>query len=325
MSTLREATLALAAKHPDLKPHLLEVLATTGIQWKPNTDGGWLGSIGNETVARLKQFRTGWFRSTRNPGGMWSGWEGPFKNDEQAKNLRLATEKVAAPPGEIGLTILDQMGGKRRLALMLGIKTPFYDVGGGKGVGFMWPNRERSKGNTVEIELLPDDTYEVRFFNLAATTKKLVKSFQGIYAEDLVGLFERQTGWYLRLGSKEAGSSYAVAKPVWFSFVGNAKPFNRDTIFAINQTFVPYSGDDGEGDAPIHFLQYESSGPLSYNQEKAGMTREYVFSVSFPEGSEKAVEKAIAMLGKRDKFKVTRLPGYRKPATVGGGAAARPR
>lgn len=100
---------------------------------------------------------------------------------------------------EIAETILAQMGGKRRLALMLGIKTPFYTVNGGQGVGFQWPNKERSKGNVVEIELMLSDTYEVRFYNLAGRTKKLVKEFDDIYAEDLVRIFEDQTGWFLRL------------------------------------------------------------------------------------------------------------------------------
>lgn len=99
---------------------------------------------------------------------------------------------------EVGGIIIDQMGGLRRLKLMLGISA-IYDLPGRNGVGFVWPNRERSKGNNVEVELTPMDTYEVRFYNTSGGTKKLVKSYDDVYAEDLVDLFEKQTGWYLRL------------------------------------------------------------------------------------------------------------------------------
>lgn len=153
MGTLREATIRLAQSHPDLRPHLLKILAASEFQL----------------------------------------------NDLRVAEAEANMGKVAAPPSEVGEIILQQMGGKRRLMMMLGIKTPFYGLGGGQGVGFMWPNRERSKGNVVEVELQPSDTYQVRFYNLAGTTKKLVKQFDDIYAEDLVGVFERQTGWYLRI------------------------------------------------------------------------------------------------------------------------------
>lgn len=107
----------------------------------------------------------------------------------------MAQTKLAKKVGEI---ILEQMGGYNRLAMMLGINKMTYTK---NGVAFGWPNRQRSKGNYVEITLDPDDTYTIEFFNLSIRGKKPVKKHRNVYAEDLVGIFEGQTGWYLRLGS----------------------------------------------------------------------------------------------------------------------------
>ena len=101
----------------------------------------------------------------------------------------------------IGRTILEQMGGQRRLSLMLGVKQLILLK---DGVAFAWPNRESSKGNYVEIRLNGADLYDVAFFNASRSGKKLVKKFDDLYAEDLVNTFERQTGWYLRMASQQA-------------------------------------------------------------------------------------------------------------------------
>lgn len=110
-----------------------------------------------------------------------------------------ATTKVAL--SQVGQVIVEQMGGVRRLSLMLGIGTgpsyQFYDVP--QGVGFAWPNKQRSRGNCVEVRLDPDDTYTVTFYNLAGGEKKKVKELDDIYADQLVEVFEAQTGWHLRL------------------------------------------------------------------------------------------------------------------------------
>ncbi|OHD26952.1 MAG: hypothetical protein A2Y38_08010, partial [Spirochaetes bacterium GWB1_59_5] len=71
------------------------------------------------------------------------------------------------------------------------------------GVSFAWPNRERSKGNALKVTLDPDDTYTVEFLNASTAGSKVVKKLRGVYAEDLVSIFERQTGWHLRLAFNE--------------------------------------------------------------------------------------------------------------------------
>jgi hypothetical protein len=98
--------------------------------------------------------------------------------------------------GSVGKTILDQMGGYRRLAMMLGIQQVMNLR---NGVGFRWPNRQRSKGNYVEIELTGADLYDMTFYNLSMRGKKKVKEYRGLYADMLVSMFEKQTGWYLRM------------------------------------------------------------------------------------------------------------------------------
>jgi hypothetical protein len=101
---------------------------------------------------------------------------------------------------EVGQTILDQMGGMRRLNNMLGLTDLAFLP---NGVEFGWPNRQRSKGNFVRITLRPDDTYNVEFENISTRDRKPVKKYQMVYADQLGEIFEKQTGWYLRLGSKK--------------------------------------------------------------------------------------------------------------------------
>jgi len=100
-----------------------------------------------------------------------------------------------------GRIILDQMGGARRLQVMLGVQHIQFLS---NGVGIKWPNKTPSKGNYVEIRLNGSDLYDMSFFNVGSMTKKLVKKYDGVYAEDLKDIFEKQTGWYLRMASEQA-------------------------------------------------------------------------------------------------------------------------
>jgi len=102
---------------------------------------------------------------------------------------------------QIAKTILEQMGGTRRLQMFLGANN---FVALPNGVMFMFPNKQRSKGNKVVVKLMPSDTYRMEFWNVAGGKAKLVKKFDDVYAEDLVEQFESQTGWYLRIASKQA-------------------------------------------------------------------------------------------------------------------------
>lgn len=92
--------------------------------------------------------------------------------------------------------ILKQLGGAGRLKAMLGAKA-FIDHG--KALSFKFPNKKRTRGNYVKIVLTPDDLYDMEFMNLSATEAKPVKTYSGIGVEQLIPIFERQTGLRIRL------------------------------------------------------------------------------------------------------------------------------
>lgn len=96
----------------------------------------------------------------------------------------------------VGAVIVQQMGGSGRLRAM--INADIREIP--HGVWIKFPNRQRSKGNLVEIKLQPSDTYEVTFYNEGRMAeRKRVKQIDDVYADQLVDVFERQTGLYLRL------------------------------------------------------------------------------------------------------------------------------
>lgn len=95
---------------------------------------------------------------------------------------------------DVGMTILQQMGGAGRIKAMTG--ATFVRVT--NGIGIKWPSKQPSKGNYVEVTLDPSDTYSMKFYNIGRGAKKVVKDIDGVYAEDLVRIFEGQTGYYLR-------------------------------------------------------------------------------------------------------------------------------
>jgi hypothetical protein len=105
-------------------------------------------------------------------------------------------EVTTAAWSQVVQTIVQQMGGPGRLRVMLGAQVVQID---NKTVGITFPNKTRSKGNHVEVKLLPSDTYKMEFFNVSVKGKKLVKKYTDVYNDQLVDLFEKQTGWYLRL------------------------------------------------------------------------------------------------------------------------------
>lgn len=102
---------------------------------------------------------------------------------------------------DVGRVILDQMGGAGRLRAMLGARMTLIP----HGVQILWPNKQRTRGNMVEIILQSNDTYDMTFYNASSAGKKLVKKHDNVYFDQLIELFERQTGWFLRLASSKEG------------------------------------------------------------------------------------------------------------------------
>jgi hypothetical protein len=97
--------------------------------------------------------------------------------------------------------IVQQLGGWGRVSAMTGAKSVLDH---GNGVSFRFGNRGRSKPNFVKV-LLDDasDTYTVEFGRTlrrnGCPDYDQLATFDGIYCDMLIQLFEDQTGLYLRL------------------------------------------------------------------------------------------------------------------------------
>jgi antirestriction protein len=97
---------------------------------------------------------------------------------------------------EIAKTILQQLGGAGRLQLMTGANT---FVALKYGVTFKIKNR---KVNFVKITLNGKDLYDVYFYKLTSANLKLISEHNDIYFDELIPLFEKETGMYLTLYAK---------------------------------------------------------------------------------------------------------------------------
>ncbi len=116
-------------------------------------------------------------------------------NDELPVSSNLLVEEGGVDGKKIAMTTLQQFGGRRAL-MMIGGKVN-YDSHG--MLVIKWPNKTRSKGNVVRIKLRGDDTYDMEFLNATKAKVKSVKTYSGVYADQLSDIFEKQTGWYLRM------------------------------------------------------------------------------------------------------------------------------
>lgn len=120
---------------------------------------------------------------------------------------------------------------------------------------------------------------------------------------------------------KTAGYGYGVSGlSVLFIEGRKPVPFNRDTLDEINHLSIPVVADDGENhEATLRVSGWQSSGPLTFGQEKLGWRREVRVDIQFPvdeggnpDSSARTAMAALAKLGKKLGFKVEPAkPGYR--------------
>lgn len=96
---------------------------------------------------------------------------------------------------EVAQTLLHQMGGKRRLAIMTGANTFIALSEQEGGVSFKIKNRKGP--NFVKIILTSADLYEVEFGRIWGTSYKVRANYEGVFADQLKTLFEHETGMYL--------------------------------------------------------------------------------------------------------------------------------
>jgi hypothetical protein len=104
----------------------------------------------------------------------------------------------------IAKTIGDQLGGIGRVKMMTGA-TKFSVLPaqggylGGLDIRFPLPQHEGAV-NYFKVLLAGDDTYTVEAGVERGGARKVKKQQDGVYAEDLIDLFEKLTGLYLRFG-----------------------------------------------------------------------------------------------------------------------------
>ncbi len=105
-------------------------------------------------------------------------------------------------------TILAQMGGMKRLALMIGAKDW---VGGENYLQFGFKGSRWANKCTVTLDA--NDTYTMEFFKFPRDPMKITKtsfnavsSDDGLYCDMLVKVFESETGLYLSLGTMKQPS-----------------------------------------------------------------------------------------------------------------------
>lgn len=94
---------------------------------------------------------------------------------------------------EIARTILTQLGGQGRLVVMTGA---YNFIALKNGVSFKIKNR---KVNYIKIELNGKDLYDMTFGKIYGGNFKILKEHNDIYNDQLIPIFEKETGMYLKL------------------------------------------------------------------------------------------------------------------------------
>lgn len=117
------------------------------------------------------------------------------------RNETITRPKVpSAVAREIAETIFEQMGGKRRLAIMTGAKNfAFHTRDNGDVAASFRVGRNAAGINHVEVILNGLDLYDVTFRSIRGTSVKVKSESKGVYADMLKDLFESATGLYLTL------------------------------------------------------------------------------------------------------------------------------
>lgn len=108
---------------------------------------------------------------------------------------------IAAQDKAIAQTIISQMGGSRKLQMMVGV-TKFVALRSCSeqlgGLAFQFKGSK--KANYLEVLLCPDDTYTLKFCRYGLKQKQsIVEEFKSVYCDQLIETFEKFTGLYLSL------------------------------------------------------------------------------------------------------------------------------
>lgn len=99
---------------------------------------------------------------------------------------------------QVAQTILQQLGGNKFLA-MIGAKN-LMSHGAENALSFrLSSTMTKNKSNHIKITLNGNDLYDVTFSKIFKMTVKEISSFSDVYAENLVELFESETGLATKL------------------------------------------------------------------------------------------------------------------------------
>ena len=92
---------------------------------------------------------------------------------------------------EVAQTIINQLGGMGKLKAFTGAYGFATD---GNNVAFRIKNRSV---NSIRITLNGKDLYDIKFWRIRGVDMKLIKEYTDIYNDQLISLFEENTGMYL--------------------------------------------------------------------------------------------------------------------------------
>ena len=89
--------------------------------------------------------------------------------------------------------VLEQLGGRSTLDIMLGIKS-LGVLESTKTLTIKFKAKGREGINTIVIRLKPSDTYSLEFWKCRGLQTKLLMKCSDVFAEDLISTCEEVTG-----------------------------------------------------------------------------------------------------------------------------------
>lgn len=95
-------------------------------------------------------------------------------------------------------TVLEQLGGRQALDIMLGIKS-LGVLESTKTLTIKFKAAGREGVNTIVIRLDPSDTYTLQFWKCRGLQTKLLMKCSDVFAEDLISTCEEVTGLAFRI------------------------------------------------------------------------------------------------------------------------------
>lgn len=157
----------------------------------------WVGDLQkiNEWKSKIKELKSSGYLVT-------SKVSAPTK--DRTKQYRyIAIKQKFDNGGSVGQTdysvaqiILNQLGGMKRLVIMTGA---YNFVASSNSVSFRIKNR---KVNYIKITLNGKDLYDVKFSRIFNYKEKVVAELNDIYFDQLIPIFEQNTGMYLKMFKK---------------------------------------------------------------------------------------------------------------------------